>query len=161
REDAPAKRGERRLEIDERDPFVYREPLDLLEHGGVRRVERIPAVTAPRDDDPNWRWIALERPDLHRRGVRAQQHVAAQTEAVLRVERRMVLGKVQRVEVVALGLGFGADDAREAQLLEDVADLVDDLRDDVDAAAPLGPAGHRDIVVGESQGDALEHVLNT
>ena len=68
----------------------------------------------------------------------------------------MVLGKVQCVEVVALGLGFGADDAREAQLLEDVADLVDDLRDDVDAAAPLGPAGQREIDVGERRGAALE-----
>src|SRR5206468_2819272 len=61
REDAPRKRGERRLEIDERDPFVYGEPLDLLEHGRVRRVERIAAVAASRNDDPNWWWMALER----------------------------------------------------------------------------------------------------
>jgi len=91
--------------------------------------------------------------------VRAQQDVPAQIEAVLRVERRMVFGEVQRVEVVVLGLGFGADDAREAELFEDVADLVYDLGDDVDAAAPLGPAGQREIDVGERGGAALEFAL--
>src|SRR5258705_4978034 len=71
----------------------------------------------------------------------------------------MILGKVQRVEVVALGLGFGADDARKAQLFEDVADLVYDLGDDVDAAAPLAARGHREIDGGERCGAALEIAL--
>ncbi len=71
----------------------------------------------------------------------------------------MVFGEVQRVEVVALSLGFGADDAGEAELFEDVADLVYDLRDDVDAAAPLGPPGQREIDVGERRGSALEIAL--
>jgi len=71
----------------------------------------------------------------------------------------MVFGEVQRVEVVVLGLGFGADDAREAELFEDVADLVYDLGDDVDATAPLGPAGQREIDVGERGGAALEFAL--
>jgi len=91
--------------------------------------------------------------------VRAQQDVAAQIEAVLRIERRMVFGEVQRVEVVTLGLGFGADDTGEAELFEDVADLVYDLGDDVDAAAPLGPAGQREIDVGEGCGAALQVAL--
>jgi len=71
----------------------------------------------------------------------------------------MVFGEVQRVEVVVLGLGFGADDAGEAELFEDVADLVDDLRDDVDAAAPLGPAGQREIDARERGSSALEIAL--
>src|SRR6266404_616760 len=54
------------------------------------------------------------------------------------------------------GLGFGADHAREAQLLEDVADLVHDLRDDVDAAVPLAPPGQREIDGGERCGAALQ-----
>jgi hypothetical protein len=91
--------------------------------------------------------------------VRAQQDVPAQIEAVLRIERRMIFGEVQRVEVVVLGLGFGADDAREAELFEDVADLVYDLGDDVDAAAPLGPAGQREIDARERGGAALEFAL--
>ncbi len=71
----------------------------------------------------------------------------------------MVFGEVQRVEVVVLGLGFGADDAGEAELFEDVADLVYDLGDDVDAATPLGPAGQREIDARERGGSALEIAL--
>ena len=71
----------------------------------------------------------------------------------------MILGKIEGVEVVALGLRLRTDGAREPQLAEDVADLVDDLRDDVDAAAPLGPAGQREIDVGERGGTALELAL--
>ena len=71
----------------------------------------------------------------------------------------MVFGEVQRVEVVALSLGFGADDTGEAELFEDVADLVYDLRDDVDAAAPLGPAGQREIDARERGGAALQVAL--
>jgi hypothetical protein len=91
--------------------------------------------------------------------VRAQQDVAAQIETVLRVERGMVLGEVQRVEVVALRLGFRSDDAREAELFEDVADLIHDLGDDVDAAAPLAPARHGEIDRGETRHAALELAL--
>ncbi|HLQ58477.1 MAG TPA: hypothetical protein VK113_03100, partial [Gemmatimonadales bacterium] len=72
------------------------------------------------------------------------------------VERRMVFGEVQRVEVVALGLGFRPDRAREAQLAEDVADLVHDLSDEVQPAAPLAPAGHREIEPCERGGAALQ-----
>ena len=88
--------------------------------------------------------------------MRAQQHVATQVEAVLRVERRVVFGKVQCVEIVALGLGFRAHHAREAELFEDLADLVHDLRDDVHPAPPLTAAGHREIDGGERCGSALE-----
>src|SRR6185503_20431038 len=69
---------------------------------------------------------------------------------------RVILREVQRVEVVPLGLGFGTDDAREAQLSEDFADLVHDLRDDVAAAGPLAPARHGEIDVFELGGAALE-----
>ena len=93
---------------------------------------------------------------MHGRGVRAQHDVAAKVEAVLGVERGMVLGEIQRVEIVVLGLGFGTDDAREAKLFEDVADLVDDLRDEMEAAAPLPASGHREIGAGERGGAALE-----
>src|SRR2546425_5643264 len=71
----------------------------------------------------------------------------------------MVLGEVQRVEVVALRLRFRTDDAREAKLLEDVADLVHDLRDDVQPAAPLAPARHGEIDIGETRRAALELTL--
>src|SRR2546425_9696070 len=57
----------------------------------------------------------------------------------------MVFGKIQSVEVVALGLDLGAHRAREAELVEDLADLVHDLRDEVQPPRPAGAAGHREI----------------
>jgi len=71
----------------------------------------------------------------------------------------MVFGEVQCVEVVLLGLGLGADHAREAELFEDVADLVDDLRDDVQPAAPLAPARQRDIDAAELGGRVFERAF--
>src|SRR5438552_15357218 len=88
--------------------------------------------------------------------MRAEHDIAAEIEAVLRVERRMILGEIQRVEVVALRLGFRAGDARETELAEDVADLVDDLGDEMQSAPPLPAAGHRVIHIGERRGAALE-----
>src|SRR2546426_8956677 len=70
----------------------------------MRGVERIAAVTAPRRDDANGGLVVLERADLDRRGMCAQEDVAAEVEAVLRVERRMIFRKIERIEVVALGL---------------------------------------------------------
>ena len=159
REDTPSECRQRRLEVDECDAFIDCEAFNLLEHRRVRRVERISAVAASRDDDANRRRVALEGADLHGRGVRAQQDVAAQVKAVLRVERRMVFGKVQCVEVVALRLGFRSDYAREAQLAEDVADLVHHLRDEVQPAAPLAPARHGEVDVGQTRRAALELTL--
>src|SRR5260370_16772792 len=111
----------------------------------MRGVERITAVAAPRSDDANRGLVVLERTDLDRRGMRAQQDVAGEVEAVLCVERRMIFGKIERVEVVALRFRLRTDGAREPQLAEDVADLVDDLRDNVEPTAPLRAAGHGEI----------------
>ena len=52
--------------------------------------------------------------------------------------RRMVGREVERAEVVPLGLDLGADGAGEAQLAEDVADLVDHLGDGMQSAPPRG-----------------------
>src|SRR5437867_12367056 len=125
----------------------------------MRGVERIAAVTAPRRHDANGGLVVLERADLDRRGMRPQQDVAAEVEAVLRVERRMIFRKIERVEVVALGLRLRTDGAREPQLEDDVADLVDDLRDNVERTAPLPAAGHREVDVGERRGATLEIAL--
>jgi len=91
--------------------------------------------------------------------MRAQHDVAAEVEAVLRVERGVVFRKIQRVEIVALGLGFRADDACEAELFEDVADLVDDLGDEMQATAPLRAGGHREVHIGEPRRGALQRLL--
>ena len=153
REEAPGERGERGLEVHEGDPFVDREPLDLLEHGAVRGIERVAAVHLPRDYDPDGRRVALQGADLHGRRVGAQQHVSAQIERVLGIHGRMVLGEVERGEVIALGLGLRPDGAGEAELVEDLADLVHHLGDEVETAPPLGAPRHREVeLAGDARG---------
>src|SRR5207253_1976376 len=66
REDPSRKCRERGLEVDERQTFVLSEPFDLLEYWRVRCIERIPAITAARNDDPDRRRICLQGPDLNR-----------------------------------------------------------------------------------------------
>ena len=78
------------------------------------------------------RRLLLHGADLHRRSVRAQQQAIAQRLAaagwrlqrVLRVAGRMVRRKVQRLEVVVVGLDFRADADGVAHVLEDAHDFV-------------------------------------
>src|SRR5256885_17006852 len=103
--------------------------------------------------------MGFEGGDRAWRGMRAQQDTPAEIEAVLGVERGMVLGKIQRVEVVALRLGFRAGHAREPQLAEDVADLVHDLGDEMQPATPLPAARQREIDTGQIRRALLDTAL--
>src|SRR5213596_3556470 len=104
------------------------------------------------------RRVALQRADLHRRGVGPQQEIAAEEEGVLGVEGRMVLGEIQGVEVVALGLDVRPHRAGEAELVEDLADLVHHLRDEVQPARPAGAPGHGEIDTGRGPGGGVFQV---
>jgi hypothetical protein len=59
------------LEVPERDRAVDHQPLDLVEHGRVRRVV-VGAEGAAGHDHPDRRLLRQHGPDLHRRGVRPQ-----------------------------------------------------------------------------------------
>ena len=71
----------------------------------------------------------------------------------------MVLGEVQRIEVVALGLDQRPHRAGEAELVEDLADLIHDLRDEVQPAGPAGTAWHGEIDARRGSGGAFELAL--
>src|SRR6266576_5194313 len=65
----------------------------------------------------------------------------------------MVLGEIETVEVVPLGLGLGPHGAGEAELLEDVADLDHDLRNEMQPAGPRLASRHAAIqAVGRAGG---------
>jgi hypothetical protein len=66
REETAREVAQRRLEIDEGDAFVDGEALDLLEHRGVGRVERITAIDAARNHDADRRTVRFQGADLHR-----------------------------------------------------------------------------------------------
>ena len=124
---------ERALEIAHRDAAVDRQTLDLVEHRRVRDVG-VPAVHAARADDPHRRLLPLHGPDLHRRGVRPQEHLAAHVEGVLHVAGGVVLRDVEGLEVVVVELDLGPLGDREAHAREHVDDLVVHLREGMEGA---------------------------
>ena len=89
--------------------------------------------------------------------MRAQQAAALEIERVVRVERRMVGRKVERPEVVPLGLRLGPLGDGEPELAKDLLDLFDDERDRMFRAAPLPSRRQREILAnagGRRAGDA-------
>ena len=81
------------------------EPLDLVEHVGVRGVGIVAAIDLARHDDAHRRSLLLHGVHLHGRGVRAEQmrrrsRRKIEVKRVHGVARGMVLGDVERLEIV-------------------------------------------------------------
>ena len=108
RRTAPGELLERALEVAEREAAVDGEALDLLEHRRVRRVERVAPVDAARADHVDGRRLRSIVAHLHRRGVRAQADARGDPERVRVGLRGMVVGRVERREVVVVELDLGA-----------------------------------------------------
>ena len=116
-----------------------------MEHVGVARVERVAPVRLARHDDRDRRRMLFHHADLHRRRVGAQHDVGAQVERVEPFARGMILGDVERVEVVVVAFDLRPEHDREPVPLEVRADVVDRAADRVDRAQARGGAGHRDV----------------
>jgi hypothetical protein len=72
-EQRPGGHDEAALEVGERQVGVDGQTLDLVEHRQVRRVHRVRAVHPAGDRDVQRGLLGVHRPQLHRRGVGAQQ----------------------------------------------------------------------------------------
>ena len=111
-EQALGHRLEGSLEVGERDPLVDRERLHLVEHGQVGRVRRLASIDAAGSDDVHRRRLRLHRADLHRRRLGAKQELRMpgdrHVEGILHRPRRVVLGDVERLEVVPVILDLRA-----------------------------------------------------
>src|SRR5579859_1179064 len=144
---------ERALEVAEGDVAVYRQALDLMEHGRVSSIGSVTAMHFAGDHHAHRRWLALHGADLDRRGMRAQQQALAlrlgflsgDEQSVLRVARRMVGWKVQRLEVVVVGLDLGPGADGVSHGTEDVDDVIHRLDDGVLGANRAASAGEGDV----------------
>ena len=129
-------------------PSVDHQPLDLMEH---RRVasRRCLAVHPPRADDADRRLLRQHGADLHRRGVGAQQlappRPARRRRCRASSRAGWSFGEVERGEIVVVGLDLGPLGDAEAELGEDLLDLVDHLGDRMDAAEGGRAAGEGDV----------------
>ena len=99
----------------------------------------VAAEHATRRDDPDRRLLLDHRADLHRRGVRPQEHARAilllrEEEGVHLEPGRVLLGEVQPGEVVVVGLDMRALGDAEAHIGEDNRQLVHHLADRMNAA---------------------------
>ena len=139
---------QRPLEVGHRDALVDDEALDLVEDGGVRRVELIGAVDPARADHVDGQLALEHRAGLHRRGVRAQHDTAlgrADEEGVLHGARGMVGGDVQGVEVEPLGLDLGALGDLVAHRDEHVLDTLHERGQRVPGSSRATIRGKRDV----------------
>ena len=114
---------------------VDHQRLDLEELEAAVGGHVLVAEAAARRDDPDRRRQRLHGPDLHRRGVGAQDgavhrghgRVAAglgDVQRVPQVARRMVGRDVERFEVPPLGLDLRALEHLEAEGVEDLAEVA-------------------------------------
>ena len=144
-EDRAGEGEQRALEVAERDVLVDRQPFDLVELRRVGGVVVAP-VAAAGDDDVERRRVLLHRPDLHRRGVRAQHHVVGRVERVGLQPRRVLRAVVERVEVVVDEVGLRPLHDAEAEAEEHVLDLAPRGGQQVQApGGRRGRAGERDV----------------
>ena len=116
------------LQVREGDPFIHDERLHLVEDRQVRGVGRLATVDAPRRDDVHgWR-LRLHRSYLDRARLRAEEQFGMagdrHVQGVLHGPRGMVLGDVQRLEVVPVVLDLRPLDDAEPQTEEHVDDLI-------------------------------------
>ncbi|EGE58936.1 hypothetical protein RHECNPAF_253009 [Rhizobium etli CNPAF512] len=127
--------------------LVDDQALDLMEHRRMRGIAVL-AIGLAGNDDADRRLLRFHGAHLHRRGVGAQHLaltvlVGIEEEGVVHLAGRVAFGKIQRGEIVIIGLDIGTLGDREAHVGEDRGDLIDDLADRMDAAA-LGRRGaHR------------------
>ena len=128
-------------------------PFDLVEHRRVAGVGRIVAMYRARNHDADRRLHLLHGANLHRRSVSPQQQTLAlrlrflpgDEQRVLRVARRMVGRKIQRLEVVIVGLDHRPFLHRVAEIAEDGDDLVHRLDHGMFRAERAANAGEGDV----------------
>ena len=83
-----------------------------MKHGQVRRVVRVGPINAAGDHHTHRRPLLLEHADLHRAGLRTQQHQRIlltrrdEIEVVQRIAGRVLARNVERNEIVEFVLDF-------------------------------------------------------
>src|SRR5690606_29306906 len=123
------------LEVGEAHALVHQQAFHLVEHRRVGQV-RVAAIGASRRDNPYRRPLLFHHPDLHRRGVGAQQAVGVEIERVVHRPRRVMGGDVERLEVVVVVFHLGAFDDSEADAGEQRFDALQRAGHRMQAADP-------------------------
>ena len=114
---------QRALQVAHGDVLVDHQALHLVEHRAVGGVGLVGAVHPARADHADGRLAGGHDAGLHRGGVGAQHDVVIHVERILRIAGGMVLGQVQKLEVVVVILHLRALHHLVAHAHEDVHHL--------------------------------------
>ena len=143
---------QRALEVRDAHAFIHVEPFHLVELREMRGIDFVAAIRGAGRDDADRRRAAFHRANLHRAGVRAQQSAIGQIKGVLLVARRMIGGRVERIETMPLRLDVRPIGEREAHAAENLDRAILELRDRMQRAEPRRGAGQRHIDAGKRRG---------
>ena len=88
------------------------------------RVHFVRAVHTTGADDADGRLTILHRADLRRRGLRPQQQTVAQEEGILHIPRGVILGDIERLEIVVFGFHLRTIHHIKAHRLENVDQVL-------------------------------------
>ena len=111
----------------------------------MRGVHRIGAVNPAGRNDADGRLLLLHHTDLHRRSLRAQEHLFSDIEGILRIARRVIRRNIQRLKVIVIPLDLRAGGYLKAHAEEDFLYLIEHNRERVLMAKRAAFAGHRYI----------------
>src|SRR5882672_6125033 len=117
------------------------------------RGVRVDPVDAARRDHLDRRPVIARVAYLDRAGVRAQQQTALDVEGCVHRPRRVILGLVERGEVVPVGLYLGTVGDVETDRAEDGLDALPGTDDGMDAARAAAAARKRHVerLLGEAR----------
>ena len=110
------------LEVAEGYVFIDHQTLDLMKHGGVGDI-RITAVNFSRSDDAERRLLVFHDVNLHRRGVRPQNHILFNIKGVLHIAGGVILGDIQGFKIIIIGFDFGSFFDLESQTVKNGGDF--------------------------------------
>ncbi len=149
-------------------PLPTTRPSTLVEHRRMREIEVVAPVDGADRHQPHRRCVLLHVADLHRRRVRAQQrqrlraagarrrccrprrerrglHRRSEIQRVLHVARGMLVGHVERFEVVVVVLDLRAFEHLIAEPGEDLLHLLAHEAERMTMADGRRAAGQRDV----------------
>ena len=146
-EDLTQNRFHRRDQVGDRNILVDNETFALIKRVFVARVDRFVTEATAREDRANRGAEALQRADLIRRGVRAQNQLIFEPESVLHIARRVVARDVQRFEAEVFRLDFRTVEDGKAHPLEDVFQFHLRQGDRVERAETTALAGRGQVEI--------------
>ena len=136
---------ERSLEIAHRNALVYHQAFYLVENRRVCRVYVVRAVYLSGANDFYRRLLLFHDTDLHRGGLRSEQHFVRNVKGVLCVPRRMAFREIQRLEVIIVEFNFRAVGDLIAHADEQVLHFVADLMNRMQGSCSSCLPGHRHV----------------